>query len=198
MCESHADEGIPSMFEWDETVAYDQEARYVGRIGSTSKAEVQLDALPRYYHEFKERFEDQKAEMLAPQRTFDHAIELKEGSTPPWGPVYPISAYQLNECDTYLKRMLAQGKITESKSPAGAPILFVPKPDAKLRLCVDSRSLNKLNILNKYPLPLMRELRERVAGAKIFTKLDLKDRYHLIRIRTGDEWKTAFRTRYGH
>ena len=109
-----------------------------------------------------------------------------------------MSAYQLEELNKYLEKMLAQGRIVHSKSPAGAPILFVPKPDGKLRLCVDYRQLNKLTILNKYPLPLMTELRERVAGATIFTKLDLKDGYHLIRIRKGDEWKTAFRTRYGH
>ena len=94
--------------------------------------------------------------------------------------------------------MLAEGKIVHSKSPAGAPILFVPKPDRRLRLCVDYRQLNKLTILNKYPLPLMTELRERVAGATVFTKLDLKDGYHLIRIRKGDEWKTTFQTSYGH
>jgi len=93
--------------------------------------------------------------------------------------------------------MLAQGKITHSQSPAGAPILFVPKPDGRLRLCVEYRQLDKLTILNKYPLPLMSELRDRVAGATIFTKLDLKDCYHLILIKKGDEWKTAFRTRYG-
>jgi len=63
---------------------------------------------------------------------------------------------------------------------------------------VDYRQLNKLTILNKYPLPLMTELRERVAGATIFTKLDLKDSYHLIRIKKGDEWKIAVCTRYGH
>ena len=91
--------------------------------------------------------------------------------------------------------MLAEGKIVHSKSPAGAPILFVPKPDGKLRLCMDYRQLNKLSILNKYPLTRMTELRERVAGATVFTKLDLKDQYQLIRIRKGDEWKTAFRTR---
>ena len=103
----------------------------------------------------------------------------------------------LEELNKYLEKLLAQGKIVHSKSPAGAPILFVPKLDGKLRLCVDYRQLNKLTILNKDPLPLMTELRERVAGATIFTKLDLKDGYHLIRIRKGDEWKTAFRTRYG-
>ena len=94
--------------------------------------------------------------------------------------------------------MLAEGKIVHSKSPASASILFVPKPDGRLRLCVDYRQRHKLTILNKYPLPLMTELRERVAGATVFTKLDLKDGYHLIRIRKGDEWKTAFRTTYGH
>ena len=67
-----------------------------------------------------------------------------------------------------------------------------------MRLCVDYRQLNKLTIENKYSSPLMTELRDPVAGATIFTKLDLKDGYHLLRIKEGDQWKTAFRTRYGH
>ena len=109
-----------------------------------------------------------------------------------------MSAYQLDTLDKYLKEMLKQGKIVHSQSPAGAPILFVPKPDGKLRLCVNYRNLNKLTILNKYPLPLMGELKDRVAGATILIKLNLKDGYHLVLICEGDEWKTAFRTRYGH
>ena len=192
------DEGIADMFEWDETMAFDEEARMIGRIGATTEKEVQLERLPREYWQYKELFLDQKAEMLAPRRTFDHAIDLKEEATPPWGPIYPMSAYQLKELNKYLCKMLAEGKIIHSKSPAGAPILFVPEPDGKLRLCVNYQQLNKLTILNKYPLPLMTEFRERVARATVFTKLDLKDGYHLIRIRKGDEWKTTFRTRYGH
>jgi len=94
--------------------------------------------------------------------------------------------------------MLKQGKISPSKSPAGTPILFVPKPDGRLRLVVDYRGLNKVTVHNKYPIPLMTELRDQVRDAQIFTKLDLKDGFHLKRIRKGDEWKTAFRTRYGH
>ena len=75
----------------------------------------------------------------------------------------------------YLDTMLKSGKIRPSKSPAGAPILFVPKDHGRgLRLCVDYRGLNKVTILNCYPLPLMNELCDRVKGAKIFTKLDLK------------------------
>jgi len=185
------------MFEWDETVAYDEEAQYVGRIEQEEEGGIQLETLPKPYWQYKELFEEKQAKMLAPRRTFDHAINLKEGAEHPWGPIDPMSAHQLNELDKYLKKMLAEGKIADSESPYGARILFVAKPDGSLRLCVDYRNLNKVTILNKYPLPLMDELRDRVAGAKVFTKLDLKDGYHLIRMRKGDEHKTAFRTRYG-
>jgi len=94
--------------------------------------------------------------------------------------------------------MLKQGKISPSKSPAGTPILWVPKPEGRLRLVVDYRGLNKVTVHNKYPIPLMTELRDQVRDAQIFTKIDLKDGFHLIRIRKGDESKTAFRTRDGH
>jgi len=108
-----------------------------------------------------------------------------------------MSAHQVNELDKYIKKRLAQGKIVDSESPYGAPMLFVPKPDGSLRLCVDYRNLNILTILNKCGLPLMDELRDPVVGAKVFTKLDLKDGYHLIQMRKGDEHKTSFDTRYG-
>jgi len=169
----------------------------VGWIEREEEGGVQLETLPKPYWQYQELFEEKKATMLAPRRTFDHPIHLREGAEPPGGPIYPMSAHQLRELDKYLKKMMAEGKIADSETPYGALILFVPKPDGSLRLCVDYRNLNKLTILNKYPLPLMDELRDRVAGAKVFTKLNLKDGYHLIRMRKGDEHKTAFRTRYG-
>ena len=95
--------------------------------------------------------------------------------------------------------MLASGKIRSRKSPAGAPIILVPKKEGRgLRLCVDYRGLNKVTILNRYPLPLMNELRDCVGGSTIFTKLDLKSGYNLIQIKEGDEWKTAVHTRHGY
>jgi len=118
--------------------------------------------------------------MLAPRRTFHHVLNLKDGATPPWGSIYPMSAYQFEELNKCLHKMSAEGKIVDSKSPVGTPILFVPKPDGRLRLCVDYRQPNKVTILNKFPLPLMTQLSKRLAGATIFTKLDLKDGYHLI------------------
>ena len=74
----------------------------------------------------------------------------------------------------------------------------MPKKNGKLRLCVDYRQLNEITIKNRYPLPLISELRDRLQGAQWFTALDLKGAYNLIRIKHGEEWKTAFRTRYGH
>ena len=98
----------------------------------------------------------------------------------------------------YLQENLKKGFIRLSKSPAASPILFVPKKDGSLRLYVNYRGLNKVTVKNRYPLPLMGEILDRVNGASVFSKIDLKDAYYRIRIRPGDEWKTAFRTRYGH
>lgn len=98
----------------------------------------------------------------------------------------------------YLDEIIATGKIRPSTSPAAAPILFVPKKDRSLRLCVDYRGLNAVTKKNRYPLPLMDELADATKGATLFTKIDLKNGYNLVRIAEGEEWKTAFRTKYGH
>ena len=92
----------------------------------------------------------------------------------------------------YLDENLEKGFIQPSKSPAGAPILFVKKKDGSLRLCVDYRGLNKLTVRNRYPLPLIPELLDRLRIARVFSKIDLRGTYNLVRIKPGDEWKTAF------
>jgi hypothetical protein len=108
-----------------------------------------------------------------------------------------MSEKELQELKIYIEKMLGSGKIRPSRSSAGAPVLYVPKPNGGLRLCVDYRGLNAITKQNRYPLPLMNELQDRLYGAKIFTKIDLLNGYNLVRIKEGDEWKTAFRTRYG-
>ena len=127
------DEGIADTFQLDEIVVFDENFTKIGRIGATKEKEVELDRLPKEYWQYKDLFTEEKAAMLDPRRIFDYAIDLKEGATPPWGPIYPMSAYQLEELNKYLCKMLAEGKIGQSKSPASGPILFVPKPDGKLR-----------------------------------------------------------------
>ena len=101
-----------------------------------------------------------------------------------------------------LKKTLADlskhGFARPSKSPYGAPVLFVRKKDGSMRMCVDYRALNKITVKNRYPLPRIDELLDRVQGATVFSKIDLRSGYHQIRIAEEDIPKTAFRTRYGH
>ena len=93
--------------------------------------------------------------------------------------------------------MVAEGKIQRSKPAARALILLVRKANSEFRLCVDYRGWNKVTLQNRYPIPLMSELKECLNRGKIFTKLDLKNRYYLIYIAKGDEPKTAFRIGFG-
>src|SRR2546421_12240332 len=93
---------------------------------------------------------------------------------------------------------LENGFICPSTSPTGAPILFIKKKDGDLRLCVDYRGLNKIKVKNRYPIPLISKSLDRLSRVKIYMKLDICSAYNLIRIKAEDEWKTAFRTCYGH
>ena len=151
------------------------------------------------YSDFADVFSPDLASKL-PEHTGinDHAIELVDGQQPPYGPIYSLGPVELETLKAYIETNLANGFIRPSKSPAGAPILFDQKSDGSLRLCVDYRGLNNLKIRNRYPLPLIGESLDRLGRAKRFTQLDLTSAYHRMRIREGDEWKTAFRTQYGH
>ncbi|EUC60435.1 Transposon Tf2-1 polyprotein, putative [Rhizoctonia solani AG-3 Rhs1AP] len=154
--------------------------------------------LPPQYNEFSKVFGDDFYSVLPPHREYDIAIDLEEGKEPPFGPIYSMTPVESTELKNYLDEHLAKGSIRHSKSPAGAPVMFVKKSDGSLRLCVDYRKLNAITVKNRYPLPLQQDLVEKLQGAKIYTKLDLRWGYNNVRIREGDEWKTAFRTKYGH
>jgi len=104
---------------------------------------------------------------------------------------------QSEEADKYISENLAKGFIRPSKSPAAYPVLFQRKKDGSLRFCVDYRKLNEVTVKDSYPLPLYNLFFEEIRGSNYFTKLDLKAAYNLVRIRKGDEYKTAFRTRRG-
>src|SRR5215204_2571487 len=114
--------------------------------------------LPYHYREWPDVFNNEKSIALPEHSKFDHKIDLMPGTIPPHGPIYPLSESELKVLREYLNEMLASGKISRSTSPAAAPILFVPKPDGTLWLCIDYRGLNKITIKNHYLLPLMSEL----------------------------------------
>ena len=134
---------------------------------------------------------------LPPRREVDHKIEVKPGIKPPSKAPYHLSQKELEELKSQLDELLAEGYIRQSKSPYGAPVLFVDKKDGKLRLCVDYKALNKVTVKNSYPLPRIDDLFDRLVEAKYFSRIDLRSGYHQIRIAQGDEEKTACRTRYG-
>jgi hypothetical protein len=153
--------------------------------------------IPSTNRQFLDTFSKKKAETLPPHRSTDHAIDLETDTKLPYGRIYSLSETELKTLKAYIGTNLANGFIQRSSSPAASPILFVKKKDGSLRLCVDYRALNQASVKNRYPLPLISEILERVGKAKIFTKLDLRGAYNLIRFKEGDEFKTAFRTRYG-
>jgi hypothetical protein len=119
------------------------------------------------------------------------------GMAPPAKAPYRMSHEELKDVKVQLEELLAKGYIKPSKSPYGAPVLFVHKKDGTLRMCVDYRALNKVTMKNRYPLPRIDDLFDRLSGAKVFSRIDLRSRYYQIRIAQGDEEKTACRTRYG-
>jgi hypothetical protein len=103
---------------------------------------------------------------------------------------------ELAELKNQLQELLDKGYIRPSSSPWGTPALFVKKKDGSLQMCVDYHPLNAVTIKNKYPLPHIDVLFDQLAGAKVFSKIDLLSGYHQIKIRTSDVPKTAFSTRY--
>ncbi len=157
-----------------------------------------LSGVPLEYHHLRLVFSKSKALSLPPHRPYDCAIDLKPGTSPPKGRLYSLSAPERKAMETYINDSLAAGIIRPSSSPAGAGFFFVEKKDKTLRPCIDYRGLNDITIKNRYPLPLISSAFELLQGATIFTKLDLRNAYHLVRIREGDEWKTAFNTPSGH
>lgn len=157
-----------------------------------------LKKIPVEYKEYEDLFrEGPKNEALPKHQPWDHEIPLEEGKTPPFGPLYQQSEKELAILKEYIDVNLEKGFIEPSTSPAASPVLFVPKKNGKLRLCVDYRALNAITIKDRYALPLVNELQDRLRGAQWFTSLDMRGAYNLIRIKEGEEWKTAFRTRYG-
>lgn len=162
-----------------------------------TKTSRNVEEIPPELQEFKDVMDITNSDILPSSKPTDHKIDLLPDTVPPVGPIYPLSRNQLLILHNYLEENLAKGRIRPSESQAASPVLFVPKKDGTLRLCVDYRGLNKITVKNRYPLPLISEILDRASGAKFFSKLDVKDAYYRIRIREGDEWKTAFRTRYG-
>jgi hypothetical protein len=146
--------------------------------------------------EYPDIFPDDLPGML-PDRDIVFIIELQPGTASISKRSYRMPPNELAELKIQLQDLIDKGFIRPSASPWGCPALFVKKKDNSLRLCVDYHPLNAVTIKNKYPLPCIDILFDQLAGAKVFSKIDLRSGYHQIKIRPSDIPKMAFSTRYG-
>ena len=134
---------------------------------------------------------------LPPVRGVTHTIPLEEGAKPPHRVMYRLSPKERLEVETQIADLIKRGWVVPSTSPYGAPVLFVQKKDGTLRMCIDYRALNKLTVKNRYPLPRIDDLLDKLHGATVFSSLDLQSGYHQIGITDEDVPKTTFKTHMG-
>ncbi|KAF8751545.1 hypothetical protein RHS01_08514 [Rhizoctonia solani] len=154
-----------------------------------------LKGVPSKYHQYAKVFGEEEFNKLPPHRHYDIGIKLTEEG-PLNSPLYSMTDAKSATLKDWLRDELKAGKIRPSKSSISSPVMFVPKKDGSRRLVVDYRRLNNRTKKNVYPLPRPDDLMAQLRGAKVFTKLDLRWGYNNVRVKEGDEWKTAFWTKY--
>jgi len=155
--------------------------------------------LPDFLLEFQDVCEEREAGVLPPLRSgIDLEIQLKDDSlTPPFLRIYPLSDHEDGELRKFVEKNLQRGYIIPSNSPYAAPIFFVKKSRGGLRPCIDYRLLNENTVRDGHPLPLIADVLNKFRGSMVFSSIDLRGAYNLVRIKEGDEHKAAFRCKYG-
>jgi hypothetical protein len=125
-------------------------------------------------------------------------IPISPNNKPINRPAFRLALKERQEVETQVVEMLKKGCIEPSGSTYGAPVLFVPKPDGSMRMCIDYRALHKITTKNKYPLPRIDDLMDNLSGAQYFTSLDLTSGYHQLILNLSDHPKTAFNMHIGN
>ena len=144
--------------------------------------------------EFSDLFPKQLLKGRPPKRSVEFKTNTVKGAIFPNNPPYRLSPKEQDELQAQINDLSAQGHIRPSKSPYAAPILFVPKKDGRWRMCIDYCELNKQTIRDRYPLPIIDDLLDRLGKARHFTTLDLAPGYHQIAVKEEDIPKAVFRT----
>ncbi|GKB06164.1 putative reverse transcriptase domain-containing protein, partial [Tanacetum coccineum] len=158
--------------------------------------EKQLEDIP-VVRKFPEVFPEDLPS-IPPVRQVEFQIDIIPGATPVARAPYRLVPSEMQELSNQLQELADRGFIRPSTSPWGAPVLFVKKKDGSFRMCIDYRELNKLTVKNRYPLPRIDDLFDKLQGSSVYLKINLISGYHQLRVRDEDIPKTTFRTRYGH
>ena len=147
--------------------------------------------------EFQDVFPDELPPGLPPLRGIEHRINLIAGAPLPNKAPYRVNPKETKDIQWQVPQLIDNGHVCESLSPCAIPVILVPKTDGSFRLCSDCRPINAITVWYRHPIPRLDDMLDELSGANFFSKIDLKSGYYQIRIQEGDEWKTAFKTKFG-
>ena len=171
---------------------------YKEALFNTNQLDTSLpSSIVSLLQEFEDVFPEEIPNGLPPIRGIEHQIDFVPGATIPNRPAYRSNPEETKELQKQVGELMEKGYVRDSLSPCAVPVILVPKKDGTWRMCVDCRAINNITVKYRHPIPRLDDMFDELHGSCIFSKIDLKSGYHQIRMKEGDEWKNAFKTKYG-
>uniref|UniRef100_A0A2N9H8D6 RNA-directed DNA polymerase n=1 Tax=Fagus sylvatica TaxID=28930 RepID=A0A2N9H8D6_FAGSY len=200
-CENESDQKRKSEKEIEQKRKSESENEKKERESSSLNLDETNQSLPSLavslLQEFEHVFPKEMPNELPPIRGIEHQIDFVPGAAIPNRPAYRSNPEETKELQRQVEDLMSKGYVRESMSQCAVPVLLVRKKDGTWRMCVDCRAINNITVKYRHPIPRLDDMLDELHGSCIFSKIDLKSGYHQIRMKEGDEWKTAFKTKYG-